>query len=96
MHNLGIPFVAHQVKNLPSLHTDTGSSLALLSGSRIRCCHRLQHRLQMHLGSGVAVAVAVASSCSSDLTPSLGTPICHKCGPKKITNTQKNPNNTNK
>ena len=39
----------------------------------------------MRLGSGVAVAVAVAvaSSCSSDLTPSLGTSICQVCGPKK-------------
>ena len=31
----------------------------------------------------VAVAVAVAGSCSSDSTPSLGTSICHRCGPKK-------------
>ena len=45
----------------------------------------------MQLGSGitvavamvVAVAMAVAGSCSSDLTPSLGTSICFKCGPKK-------------
>ena len=37
----------------------------------------------MRLGSGFAVAVAQASSCSSNLTPSLGTSICHKCGPKK-------------
>ena len=29
------------------------------------------------------VAVAVAGSCSSNLTPSLGTSICHGCGPKK-------------
>ena len=29
------------------------------------------------------MAVAQAGSCSSDLTPSLGTSICHKCGPKK-------------
>ena len=37
----------------------------------------------MLLRSRVAVAVVVASSCSSDLTPSLGTYICHRCGPKK-------------
>ena len=30
----------------------------------------------------MAVAVAVAGSCSSDLTPRLGTSICHKCSPK--------------
>ena len=29
------------------------------------------------------VAVVQASSCSSDLTPSLGTSICHRCSPKK-------------
>ena len=39
----------------------------------------------MQLGSGVAVAlvVGVAGSCSSDSIPSLGTSICHGCGPKK-------------
>ena len=31
----------------------------------------------MRLGSGVAVAVGF------DSTPSLGTSICHKCGPEK-------------
>jgi len=31
----------------------------------------------------VAMAVAVASHWSSDLTPSLGTSICHRSGPKK-------------
>ena len=37
----------------------------------------------MCLRSGVAVAVEQASSCSSDLTSSLGTLICYRCGPKK-------------
>ena len=37
----------------------------------------------MWLGSCVAVAVAKASCCSSDLTPSLETSICCRCGPKK-------------
>ena len=31
----------------------------------------------------MAVAVAEASSCSSDLTPSLGTSMCSGSGPKK-------------
>ena len=34
------------------------------------------------LGPGIAVAVAQAGSCSSDLTPSLGTFTCCMCGPK--------------
>ena len=37
----------------------------------------------MQLRSDVAVAVVQASRCSSDSTPSLGTSICCRCGPKK-------------
>ena len=37
----------------------------------------------MQLGSDVAVAVVQAGGCSWDLTPSLGTSICHECDPKK-------------
>ena len=58
-------------------------SLALFSGTGIRCCHELWCRSQMQLGSGVAVAVVQASSCSSDSTPSLGIFICLECSPKK-------------
>ena len=47
--------------------------LASLSGLRIWHCCELQRRSQMWLRSGVAVAVAQAGSCSSDMTPSLGT-----------------------
>ena len=41
------------------------------------------HRSKMWFGSGVAVAVAKASSCSSNLTPNLGTSMCCRCGHKK-------------
>ena len=58
-------------------------SLALLSGLRTQRCCKLRRRSQMCLGSGMAVAVAVAGSCSSFLTPSLGTSICLGCDPKK-------------
>ena len=37
----------------------------------------------MWLGSCIAVAVVYAASCSSDLTPSLGTYMCHRSCPKK-------------
>ena len=37
----------------------------------------------MWLGPHVAVAVAQEGSCSSDLTPSLGTSICLRCSPEK-------------
>ena len=57
--------------------------LALLSVLRIWSFHELWRRSQMQLGSGIAVAVAKAGSCSSDLTPSLGTSICCRCSSKK-------------
>ena len=34
----------------------------------------------MWLGSGIAVAVVQAGSCSSNMTPSLGTATCCTCG----------------
>ena len=58
-------------------------SLASLSGLRIWCCHEQWCRLQMWLRSRIVVAVAWAGSCSSDSTPSLGTSICCRRGPKK-------------
>ena len=46
-------------------------------------CRELWCRLQARLASCVAVAVVWAGSCSSNSAPSLGTSICHGCGPKK-------------
>ena len=57
-------------------------SLASLSGLRIWYCRELWCSSQMWLGSDVAVTMAQVSSCSSDLPSSLGTSICHGCGPK--------------
>ena len=37
----------------------------------------------MWFGSGIAVVVMQAGSHSSNLTHSLGTSMCHRCGPKK-------------
>ena len=64
-------------------------SLASLSGLRIWHCRELWCRSQVQLGSHVAVAVSVAEDigCSSNSTPSQGTSICHRCGPKKHTHT---------
>ena len=58
-------------------------SLASLSGLRIQHFVELWCRLQTRRGSGIAVAVGWAGSDNSDLTPSLGTSICHRCSPKK-------------
>ena len=68
-------------------------SLAWLSGLRFWCCHELWCRSQTWLRSGVAAAVAQAGSDSSDLTPSLGTSMCSRCGPKKTKKKIKNKKN---
>ena len=49
----------------------------------------------MWFRSCVAVDVAQASSYSSDMTPSLGTSICHRCGPKKQNKKQTKKNGGN-
>ena len=46
---------------------------------RVWCCHELWCRLQMRLGSHITVFVVQAGSCSSNLSPSLGTSICCRC-----------------
>ena len=54
-------------------------SLASFSGLRIWHSHKLWQRSQMWLLSDIAMACGIGLSCSSDLTPSLGTSICHRC-----------------
>lgn len=58
-------------------------SPASLSELKIQRCHKRWCRSQMKLRSCVAVAVEEAGSCSSNMTPSLGTSICYRYGPKK-------------
>ena len=79
----GVPIVASKTIQLASMKIWVWS-LAWLSGSGIQRCHKPWCRSQIQLQS--QVAVAEASSCSSYLTPSLGTSICHRCGPKKQNN----------
>ena len=62
-------------------------SLTLLSGLRIWPCHELWCRSQRRLG--FEVAVAKAGSYSSNLTYSLGTSICRRCGPTKTKDEKK-------
>ena len=66
------------VKNLTRIHEDSGLIPGLIQWVGIWCCHELWYRSETWLGSGVAVAVVQAGTCSSDLTPSLGTSICHR------------------
>ena len=70
-------------KNLTSVHEDEVSIPGLLSGLRIWCCLKLQHRSQMQLGSGVAWLWCRPAAAVPIPPPCLGTSTCHKCGPKK-------------
>ena len=69
--------MAQQLTNPTRIPEDAG----LIPGLESCVAMMLWSTLQMWLGSHMAVAVA--GSCSSDLTPSLGTSICHRCCPKK-------------
>ena len=65
---------------MTSIHGYTGSIPGLDQWVKIHCCYELWYRSEMQLKS--LVAVVEAGSYTSDLTPSLGTSICHGC-PKK-------------
>ena len=67
-------------------------SLPSLSGLRIHGVAMSQCRLQIWLESHVVVAVA--GSYSSSWTPSLETPTCCRCGPKKREKKKKNAKRT--
>ena len=75
--------MAQRLTNPTRNHEVAGGSLVLLIELRIRICRELWCRSQTRLGSGIAVALAQACGCSSDLTPSLGTSMCHRSGPRK-------------
>ena len=76
--------------NSTSVHEDMIRPLTSLSGLRIWHCQERWCGPQKRLRSYIAVAVAEASSWSSDSTPSPGTSIWLKCGPKKQGEKKKN------
>ena len=87
---LGVPIVEQWLMNLTrNCMRLQVRSLALLSGLRIQRCRELWCGSQTRLGSRVAEALAQASNYSSDSTPSLGTSICRKSGPRNSKKTKK-------
>ena len=80
---LGVPNMAHWKQIwLESMRMQVWSWLHSV-GLRIQHCQELWFRLKSQFRSCIAVAVVWADSCSSDLTPSLGTSICHRCSLQK-------------
>ena len=84
-HNEGSSHCGASETNPTSIHENVSfvPDLVHLSELRIQHCHELWCSSQTQLRSCVVVAVAQAGSCSSNQIPSLGTSICHGCGPKK-------------
>ena len=89
----GVPILAQQLTNTTSIHEDIDLIRDLAQWIKIWHCRELWCKLQMRLGSHIAVAVPQASSYRSNSTPSLGTSICCRLGPKK---TKKQPKNKQK
>ena len=88
----GGPIMAQQVKNLTSIHEVVGSIPGLTQWVEVQLIYNVV-LVSANTGSEPAFPVAVvqAGSYCFDLTPSLGTYIGHRCGPKnKQTNKQKN------
>ena len=57
-------FLAQWAKNRHSVQEHAALIPGLLSGLRIRCCCKIQLRLQMQLRSGVALAVGQAAAAA--------------------------------
>ena len=79
----GVPVMVQWETNLTSIYENIGSIPGLSQWVKDLVLPWCTSQMWLGCHVAVAVAVAVASSHSSDSTPSLGTSICHTCGPIK-------------
>ena len=89
----GVPVVAQWLTNPTRNHEVVGSIPALAQWVKDPRCRELWCRLQTRLGSRGAVALVEAGGYSSDSTPSLGTSICCRSGPRNSNNNNKKTKN---
>ena len=76
--------------DLTTIHEDGGSVPGLTQRVKVSGV-AMSYGLGPRHGSDPALLWLLCrlASCSSDLTPSLGTSICHRCGPKNKTKQNK-------
>ena len=80
----GVPIVVQWIKNLTSIHEDGGSVPGLtqwVKGSGVALSSGVDCRYGLDLA--LLWLWQYIGSCISNLTPSPGTSICHRCEPKK-------------
>ena len=81
-----------RVKNPTSIHEGVGSIPGLTPWVKDPALLQAAAQVTDAVMSGIVVPMVQACSCSSDLTPSLGTCMCLRGGPKKKKRKKKNSN----
>ena len=86
MYIFGVPIMDQRITNLTSIHEDVGVTPGLTQWVKDSVLPWAV--VQVTDAARIWHCYGCAVGCSSNSTPSLGTSICHGCGPKKTTTTK--------